>query len=548
VSKGAGPTPAKQLWTTLAVLGLLIVLAGLLRQTDAPPHKTPAEPRRESAADDARQPLNPELPTVQVAPENRPLVTDRLARTPAALSDSERERIGEILDDLENRGLTVGLQVLDAASGAVLLSHNAHMPLVPASNEKLISTAAALHELGPSYRFRTRFYVRGKLSPQGVLNGDLVAVGGGDPLLTGERLQRLADGLRAKGLASVTGDLIVDDTFFTRTRLGPGWEQDDTDNYYQAPLGAFSAHFNSVWVYVLPGEVNEPVRVATIPQTRYLTIENAAVTRTGARGHLVVSTPLRGERNAVRVEGELAPDSGRRAVYLKIDNPPLYAGMSLRDTLARNGILVGGDVKTGRWQADDTRLFTYLSPPLSEAVTLINKISSNFAAEQILLTAATVHYKKSAGWSDGEALMKRFLSQTLGLSVEGVELKNGSGLGDVNRVPVALLADVLYQVRKNERVGPEYLASLAIAGEDGTLESYFKRWEKDDLFRAKTGSLEQVLALSGYLTGTSGEKRIVSLIFNECRGHNRLKLKADQERLIRILAGEPRTQAARMEH
>lgn len=462
------------------------------------------------------------------------------APDPPPLLDLRQEaRLREILTRLNEKGITVGLQVLELEEGRSLFSHEPLRPLVPASNVKLASTAAALHALGPGYRFTTRLLRRGSLGPDGVLAGDLVVVGGGDPMLSSERLTMLAESLKTRGLSRVRGDLVVDDSFFTQTRQGPGWDEDDSDHYYQAPMGAFSAHYNSVWVHVLPGRPGAPVRVVTIPESSYLEIENMAVTREDTRGRLTVHTPPLGERNAVRVEGDMRPGSPRRAFYLKIDNPPLYAGMSLRDTLARHGVKIDGKVRTGLRESGDRLLLSFRSPPLAQVATLINKSSNNHAAEQLILTLAAERGPQP-DWEGGMEQVRGFLHETLGLSPEGVTLKNGSGLGMINRAPADFFARLLFRVAAMSRFGPEFVASLAIAGNDGTLSGQFKEKDREQelLMRGKTGTLMDVLALSGYLERTDGLRLAVSLIFNGCSGHNRLELRAEQERILRLLAGQ----------
>lgn len=436
----------------------------------------------------------------------------------------------------EMEGIRVGLHVVDAISGEEIISRNADETFVPASNVKLITTAMALKLLGPSYRFETELLSTAKIDGKGSLEGDLVIRGGGDPYLGPEQLAGFADELHSHGLRHISGNILIDEGYFDDKREGAGWEQDDTDNSYQAPMGAMSVNFNSITIYISPGALNAPPLVSILPQSSYLKIDNKALTTDVGRTLLIVHTPRSGEGNTLKIGGRIHPEASRRVFWRKIDNPPLFAGMTLRDAFDRAGIITDGTVKIGSAPKEAVRLFAYHSPPLWRIVTMINKISNNHATEQIVKSMGAVKKGSPGSWDKGLAVLRELILEQLEYKADTYVLNNGSGLGDVNRIPPRLFTRLLTRMLRDPDSGPEFVASLAIAGRDGTLLEYFNGGGEADLLRAKTGSLEQVIALSGYLMTRAGQTLALSLIMNECRGHNRLRLLDIQKEFVIMLA------------
>ncbi len=435
----------------------------------------------------------------------------------------------------EMKDVRVGLHVLDLESGGVFIEHNAKQRFNPASNQKLLTTAAALAKLGPDFRFETKFYGMQAIDTEGTLKGGLWIVGGGDPWLVVQQVYKLALGLYAAGLRRIEGNIYVDDGFFDSVREGPGWEQDDTDNAYQAPMGALSANFNAVSVYILPSEPGKPARVTTIPETRYLKLENTAVTSEGRRTRIITHTPPEKDFNKVTVEGRIHPKAQRRVYHHKIDNPPLYAGWLIHDIMKQVGIRTTGFVKMGEHPETSEEIYTFRSPPLTRLIGYINKYSNNHMAEQTVKTLGAV-LKDEGSWEAGLSVIREFIETEIGVPAASYEIKNGSGLGDVNAISPELLTRVLRAMHLRPDIAVDYIASLSVAGRDGTLRTSFESDNVTGLFRAKTGTLEEVMSLSGYLVTGAGRRLAVSLIFNQCKGHDRRRLKDIQHEIIRLLA------------
>ncbi len=525
------------------------------------PGATPAKlaPKETAPADEAapeKETPESDPDETQAQPTTAParLVSPaaRLAIVPTTPDGDEEQSYFEGGEELDDRdlaarisqtlgrpgldGLRIGLHVQDIDNGEVWIDHHGDTPLNPASNMKLITTATALSALGPDFRFKTEFRAAAPLDTNGVLHGDLSIVGFGNPWMVVEELYRLAAELHAIGLRRIEGDILIDDRYFDAVREGPGWEQDDTDNAYQAPMGALSANFNSIAVYILPGEEGQPARVSLLPLSRYAPIENSAVTENGRRTRLIVHSVKTDTGNKITVEGHIHPKASRRVFFLKADNPPLYAGWAIHDALKQLGITCTGYVKSRPASSDAKPFFTFRSPRLPFIIGKINKHSNNHMAEQLIKTMGAEIHGVPGSWEKGIDVVQTFLQTTIGVSPDAYVMRNGSGLGDVNQIPPALFTRLLAHMANDPELGPDFISAQAVAGRDGTLRKRFQDTDVANRLRGKTGSLEQVMALSGYLYTRDGRRLAVSILFNDCLGKNRLELKQVQDEIILLLA------------
>lgn len=434
----------------------------------------------------------------------------------AAQRAAERRRLRESLQEVLKRealdGARLGVHVLSLDTGEVLFSDNAEELLNPASNVKLVTAAAVLARLGPEYRFPTEFlcaarkrdgcdalYVRGK----------------GDPMLVTERLYGIATELLHRGVRKV-GDLVVDDTYFDDVRDGPGWEQERSDRAYLAPAGALSINHNAVGIYVTGAE-NErgKARVAVEPSSEYFKVDNQVVTVPAkSRKRLNPSSHPDGARQRIVVSGWLPAGAATTVFYKKIDNPPMYAGETLRAIFRERGIEITGRVRLGATPAEARLVHTHLSPPLSEIVRELNKFSNNFIAEQ-LLKALGAEVKGTPGtWEKGVAATEEVLAE-LGLAKGSYVMRNGSGLNDINRFSAAQMTRLLAAIHARAGFYPEFAASLGVAARDGTIRLRMDGTQAAGRLRGKTGTLENVSALSGYVRTPRGEQLAYSILVND---------------------------------
>jgi serine-type D-Ala-D-Ala carboxypeptidase/endopeptidase (penicillin-binding protein 4) len=456
---------------------------------------------------------------------------DRSARRFAARADALMD-VGVV-----GRGYW-GALVTDAESGDVLYQRNADKYFVPASNMKLLTTALALAKLGGAYRFRTTLETRGTISADGVLSGDVTLVGRGDPNLSNRKfpftgkeefdgsptrvLEELADALAARGVKSVSGDIVGDDSYFPRDRYPSGWEIDDMVWEYGAAISAIVVDDNTVRLTLTAGiGAGDPVLTAVAPATPDFAIVNKVVTSaTGLKADLtLVREP---GANVVTVTGTLPANSPPRTLVLAIQEPALHAATLLKELLEARGVHVGGVARALHESvaASDppTILAEHASVPLSDSVKLVNKISQNLHTEIYLRTAA----RQEGVWRTPEELAgfpESFYAEA-GIAPGDVVQADGSGLSRQDLVTPRALVAMLNYAQKQPWFSA-YYESLPVAGVDGTLEDRMRNTAAAGRIRAKSGSLEHVRTRSGYAETASGRRLIFSFLGNNQAGKGR---------------------------
>lgn len=428
-----------------------------------------------------------------------------------------------------------GLLIVDAESGETLYEQNADRYFVPASNMKLFSTALALAKLGPEYRFRTTLETRGTISADGIVSGDVVLVGRGDPNLSNRRfpyelkeefdgpsekvLAQLADALVAKGVKEVSGDVVGDDSYFPRERYPSGWEIDDMVWEYGAAISSIVVDDNTVTLTLTPGEqAGSPVQAVVSPATPDFIVENRVVTSAAEAKSDLTLTRDPGA-NLVVVKGTLPARSTPRKLVLAIEEPAQHAAALLKRMLEERGMKIGG---VARAQHDPVEvsgepivLAERISVPLGDSVKLVNKISQNLHTEMLLRTAA----RQNGRWSTPEELMKvpADFYVTAGIAPGDVIQTDASGLSRHDLVTPRATVALLGFVQKQPWFGA-YYDSLPVAGVDGTLEDRMKSTLAAGRIHAKTGSVEHVRTLSGFAETLSGRRLIFSFLSNNQGG------------------------------
>ncbi len=404
--------------------------------------------------------------------------------------------------------------VISLPDGKPVYTLNASTPLIPASVQKLMTTAAALHYLGPDYRFKTGVYHIGERLGD-VISGDIIIRGGGDPKLTPEQVWLIARQIRRMGIKEVTGDLVVDDTFFDQLSYAPAWNKNRTQRAYDARLGALSVNFNTVGVHVYPGLKDGDPLIATIfPDPGYFRIVNKATTKSHGKNRVTAWRSNGGRKTTVVAEGSMKPGSKGRVIYLNVINPTLYAGETFKKYFADAGIIIRGDIRKGVVGDDATLIYVHESEPLSAIIRGLNKYSNNFTAEQIAKTMAAEVSGQPGSHQTAIELINRFLIES-GVDMTGVVIVDGSGLSRRNRTTAATVASLLKVMRRRFNVGPDFIASLGIMGVDGSVEKRMKTSPAKSLARAKTGTLAKISSLAGYVKSAGGGLYAFAILFND---------------------------------
>lgn len=442
--------------------------------------------------------------------------TSRARANPVAVS--------RLIDPIvRGRGGTIGVAVFAVDRGIPLYLHNADVPVLPASNMKLYTTAAALGRLGPDFQYTTSLYVDGLIRPDGTLDGDLILVGRGDPTISGRFygdsvtyvFDRFAAELRKLGLRRVRGDLIGDASYFDDARIASGWESSNLLWWYGARASALSFNDNVVTIEVRPGGwVGAPPGVSFHPRADRLVVINEAVTG-GARGGRSIGIRRRPDIGGYEIRGRIPIRSGPLRYVVAVEDPALFAASAFRDRLERSGIAIEGDIEVlqgweRRMYASPRLVVSQTSPRLIEIVKVINKHSHNFFAEQVLKTLGAV-FEGEGSFDEGSEVVREFLDE-IDVSAWGVRIEDGSGLSRYNAVTAKMTAELLVAMADHPRF-QEFYDSLLIAGEDGDPRRLNAPAARGNV-HSKTGTLKGVSALSGYVTTGDGELLVFSVISN----------------------------------
>jgi D-alanyl-D-alanine carboxypeptidase/D-alanyl-D-alanine-endopeptidase (penicillin-binding protein 4) len=446
-----------------------------------------------------------------------------------------------------------GVEIEELDTGDVVYSHEADRLYTPASNTKLFTTAAALALIGPGYRVRTTVESATGPDKYGRLSGDLVLVGRGDPNLSGRTLpynlktqrplspahvlEEIADQVVAHGVKVIDGDIVADDSFFVYERYGSGWSQDDLVWEWGAPVSALSINDNVVYVNILPAErVGERAFVGIAPFAEYYHIENRVLTSPAGTGPRKVFIQRQPGSNRLEIWGDIPLDDTGVGEALAIEEPAEFCARLLWELLEKRGVVMygrtrarhtamaslgtitvttnapsGGGMDTQPISQPPVVLAEHDSLPLGLDIQVINKVSQNLHAEMLLRLLGR-EKGTSGSIAGGLEVVRGFLTQA-GVQPEEYAFYDGSGLSRQNLVSPRATARLLRYAAK-QTWGAEYMESLPIAGVDGTLASRFKTLPPGVILRAKTGSLDHVNVLSGYLTTAKGERLVFSIMSN----------------------------------
>src|SRR5882724_6011535 len=455
-----------------------------------------------------------------------------------------------------------GVDVVDLETGKALYSQNSDQLFLPASNNKLFTTAAALAIAGPDYRFRTTVEADGKIDDNGRLLGDLVIVGRGDPNISSrilpyalktqrtpphtQILEEMADQVVRNGLKIVDGDLIGDDTFYAFEPYAEGWAWDDLQWIDGAPVSALTFNDNVMFVNILTGEHQGDKAVITVePETSYYELDNRVVTSAVGVAKRVGIHRDQGSKKIVLWGSLPLGDAGMKEP-MSIEDPAEFVAQLFRTLLERRGITIRGKARArhgdGAQFFDQTLqpmnaptpgvnnatplaqpapnmnsnkvLAEHVSTPLLDDIRVINKTSENLHAELALRLAGKLR-GNNGSFEGGVAAVKQFLLQA-GLKEDEFALLDGSGLSRRDLVtPAATVQLLIYAAR--QPWGAAFEESLPVSGVDGSLTDRFQNTPAAGLIHAKTGSLSHVNALSGYGQTQQGKQLVFSIF---CNNHN----------------------------
>lgn len=421
----------------------------------------------------------------------------------------------------KNKG-ELGAEFDDVASGTVLGSVAANTPQNPASNQKIVTTAAALKHLGASFRFKTTVC--------GTRSGDtvpaLVLRGSGDPSFSTEDLRSLAKSLLQAGVTHVA-ELLLDQSFFDAHFVPPAFEQQPQEwAAFRAPVSALSLDRNVTTLNVAPTELGQPAKVWFDPEG-FVDVSGSVRTEKIERLQTVKLTLKEsGTRLAAVVAGAIQPGSPAFHWSRRVEDPTLLAGYGFKIALEAEGIQVTGKIAVGG-EAERTELAVHESKPLGELLPELGKESDNFYAETLLKDLGA-NVKGAPGTSANGATVELDYLREIEAFDPGTRITNGSGLFDANRLSAHTLVKTLLQAYREPGTGSVFVDQLAVGGVDGTLKHRFSAFKKARSIHAKTGTLDRAIALSGFAFRPDGSSPVAfSLIVSGISNHAEVRKRID---------------------
>lgn len=413
---------------------------------------------------------------------------------------------------LPTSGLSVYVHVI--GSQRPLLDVAGDTPRNPASVLKLVTTLAALEELGPAYRWKTEVY--GSVAPRdGRLDGDLYIKGYGDPYLVIEQFWRLIRGLRLSGLEQITGDLVLDQSYFADEPGDPAEFDGQPLRAYNVLPRALLVNFQAVQIRLLPQA--RRLRVVAdppVPIDNYLKLANGPCHGGGHRWSMRV---INGKQTRLAFNGSYAATCGETELYRVLSEPSPYIHGVFQSLWQEQGGKQKGSWREGVTPSNAVLLHTSKSLPLSHVVRLINKFSNNVMTRQVLMTLGAERFGPPATTEAGGKVVREWL-QRRKLDFPELVLDNGAGLSRDARISARSLGRLLLAAYQSPYMS-EFMSALPISGQDGTLANRFG----GDLIgrlHLKTGSLNGVRSLAGYVLDSTGHWVVVVCLYNDARANS----------------------------
>ncbi|MES2679118.1 MAG: D-alanyl-D-alanine carboxypeptidase/D-alanyl-D-alanine-endopeptidase [Bacteroidota bacterium] len=443
------------------------------------------------------------------------------AQTPP---DSYREAIGTVLEDWKNdkdlKNASIGFSVMDAKTSSVVAEYNSHLSLIPASTLKVVTTSAALGLLGKDYRYETKLYYSGAFNKQtGILNGNLIIVGSGDPSLQSENFvkdsslvtDKWAKILKEKGLKEIRGKIIGEASCFERA-IPDTWIWSDIGNYFGAAPCGLSFMDNKFKIMFESGETGSKASITKIsPQyiTTTITVNSSVIAKGNEDEAFVYGDPFSYTKD---ISGKIPPNKKNFEVEAALPDPALLCAEMLCNSLLKIGISCNQKSAGSNYKKSDTipakqLLYSYASPPLDQLVLYTNLKSNNQYCEALLRTMG------KGNVAAGIETVKNYW-QKRGLDVSEVFMSDASGLSRANTITTHFQTGLLCKVYRDSVNYRSFNYSLPVAGKSGSMSNIGKNKFIENNMRAKTGYINRARGYCGYLRTKSGTDLAFSVLFN----------------------------------
>lgn len=444
----------------------------------------------------------------------------------ASRPDSYSQLIGQINNHFNDSVLSHahwGVLIKSLKTGKVWYEKNSTRMFMPASNQKILTTASALSKLGPEFRFETDLSYSGVISDS-VIKGDLIVWSNGDPTLYSrfyndprDVFRLWADSLKKLGIKLITGNVIANDNAFDDWPFGNGWPVDDLDSWYSAEIGALQLNENNVDLTIIsPDSLNGKIIVEpNLPSAFYTIVNNLTTTDTGNPNFWMSRSY---GSNQIVLDGQVKIKSKPFETTPSLHNPSLFYVTVLREVLLEKGIRVIGCAKDcddiEGWiapAANSNLIIKHYSQPLKEIIKGLMKRSQNLYAETMVKTLGW-KYSGVGTFRSGRKIVEEVLAG-FGIALGTYAYRDGSGLTRYNYVSPEQIVKILTNMYSSE-YNIAWMESLPIAGVDGTLKNRMKGSRAEGNVRAKTGTISNVRGLSGYIKTGDGEELVFSFLIN----------------------------------
>ncbi len=424
----------------------------------------------------------------------------------SSYADVNHKKILSFISKNTSSQRKIGIMVRSADTGRTIFRYNSKKEFIPASNNKILSSIAALSLLGKNFRFKTNFYLGGGIH-SGVGHGGLYVKGFGDPTIDIERIREIAGRIKALGITAIEGGIHLDGSYFDDVHYGEGWDPEWFGKSFCPPVTAISFNYNSAKIKISASRVQgAPVTVRTDPAEFPFPIRSkvsASLKRSGVRAEY-------NERNELKISGYVSSRKKAETLELSVPDPFFYFGAVLKRVLEEEGIEVNGPIDRGRVPRWTGKIFTHYSEPLGTIIHEYNKESVNIIGESIVKVIGAKFLSTPGSWKSGTYIIENHLRR-IGLN-GNFSMADGSGLSRLNMVSAEDITHALAKAYEDPDISEEFIASLPVAGVDGTLKKRFRNL-KGKVY-AKTGYLEGARSLSGYVFGKNGRVYVFSIISN----------------------------------
>ena len=461
-------------------------------------------------------------------------------------SDSLKENIEAAILATDSN-INIGIIAIDTDTNKIIFEKNANRHFVPASSQKIITLAAALYYLGPSYRFNT-YFLTDDFNTQTKTLSNFYIKGSGDPSLMDTDIIKMVLELAQMNIEHISGDIYVDDTIFDDILWGKGAMWDDRNKGYSAPVCGLNINYNKILIKTRPNFIlNQDALISMEPLNDFIKLNKKVKTSSLASNLSMLinhekesiswpSVDYQGLKNndEIVISGNIALNSKPSYYSLAVHDPAMMVANVVYNQLKLVGIKFSGNILRKKTPAAAKNLVINQSRTLSEALIDFIKLSNDMPSDSLIKTIASKQNSIQGTYNAGLNLVKNFLEQEVGIKKQSIVIADGSGLSRYNLVTSKQLSDLLIYAHNKFHLGPEFMVALPIAGSDGTLTNRFKK-TNNGYIRAKTGSMSGINTLAGYIANSKNQKIAFVIMINGFIGSS-YKYTELQEKIIDILS------------